>query len=360
MIFLNHKIELVKDYITTAVLLYCDRLKDTQPELADMLDVGAMSKSEFADEMIMELIRYAYDLKSEKSSIRSHLKRENILSDSNKEAYGRALKYAQDYRDKEADLRTAQTDTMPDDIVEALRGSSMDNIEDKLSGHKINAMQFFELTQLWNIRILKSMVEHRLEDSKKVSNAAFMDLYGEYEKFIEKTFLKENPTDEELVFNTIAYWVLEWKFPLTTFYDIAVLDEERHLGEISAEQVCLICGDCAIENPFGGVRTHSRFVKQRGNFVRRTMYNVENYPDEADYDSFTITQYLIIGAYIMENYYMDSGEAFKDWFANETDIADWAEFLREYNLLSMYEKKQWNNKRIRKVRELIKLMTIKY
>ena len=57
---------------------------------------------------------------------------------------------------------------------------------------------------------------------------------------------------------------------------------------------------------------------------------------------------------------MDSGEAFKDWFANETDIADWAEFLREYDLLSMYEKKQWNNKRIRKVRELIKLMTIKY
>ena len=63
MIFLNHKIELAKDYIPTAVFLYCDRLKDTQPERADMLDVGAMSISEFADEMIMELIRYAYDLK---------------------------------------------------------------------------------------------------------------------------------------------------------------------------------------------------------------------------------------------------------------------------------------------------------
>lgn len=71
--YLNQKIKLAKDYIVTCVLLYCDKFKDTQPHLAEMLDVGAMSIPEFADEMIMELIRYAYDLKSEKSSIRSHL-----------------------------------------------------------------------------------------------------------------------------------------------------------------------------------------------------------------------------------------------------------------------------------------------
>lgn len=88
------------------------------------------------------------------------------------------MKYAQNYRDKEADLRIEQYGDMPEKIVEALRGLSMENIKDKLAGHKINAMQFFELKQLWNIRILKSMAEHRLEDSKKVSNTAFVDLYG--------------------------------------------------------------------------------------------------------------------------------------------------------------------------------------
>ncbi|MBE6063429.1 MAG: hypothetical protein E7207_07735 [Clostridium butyricum] len=75
------------------------------PGLAQMLDNGAMSIVEFADEMVMEFIRYAYNKHMEKGSIRSHLMQNNMLDDSQKAAYGRIQKYAQKYRDREADWR---------------------------------------------------------------------------------------------------------------------------------------------------------------------------------------------------------------------------------------------------------------
>ena len=117
----------------------------------------------------------------------------------------------------------------------------MDTIEEKTSGYQINDMQFFELTQLRDIRLLKSFVEHRLENSKKVSNTAFREMYAEYEKFIEDNLIpKDNATAEDIVFNTIAFWVLEWKYPMSTFYDIALLDEKDSLGEIDSRQATVL------------------------------------------------------------------------------------------------------------------------
>ncbi len=49
----------------------------------------------------------------------------------------------------------------------------------------------------------------------------------------------------------------------------------------------------------------------------------------------------------------------KDWFVQETTIDDWAEFLKDYDLFSVYKKKEWTDQRNKKVRDLIKQMTIK-
>lgn len=64
----------------------------------------------------------------------------------------------------------------------------------------------------------------------------------------------------------------------------------------------------------------------------------------------------------MLNYYCadaNSGLLLKDWFVQETTIDDWAEFLKDYDLFSVYKKKEWTDQRNKKVRDLIKQMTIK-
>jgi hypothetical protein len=53
-----------------------------------------MSIAKFSDEIVMELIRHAYDVKMEKSSLRSHLIKNNMSEDSEKAAYSRIQKYA--------------------------------------------------------------------------------------------------------------------------------------------------------------------------------------------------------------------------------------------------------------------------
>lgn len=60
------------------VVQYCAEHNEDLPKLAEYLDVGVMSISKFADEIIMELIRYAYDKQMEKGSIISHLLQNDI------------------------------------------------------------------------------------------------------------------------------------------------------------------------------------------------------------------------------------------------------------------------------------------
>ena len=112
---------------------------------------------------------------------------------------------------------------------------------------------------------------------------------------------------------------------------------------------------------YGNVYTHSRFIKQRPSLVKKVICNKTKMTPDVEFYSFTLCQYLIIKSLMMNFYCADtrSGELLKDWFVRETTIDDWADFLKEYNLFAVYNKKEWTDQRIRKVRDLIKMMTIK-
>lgn len=327
-------------------------------DICQMLDVGVMSSQEFIDEMIMEMIRYAYDKKGKKESLRSHLMKNGMGNDdSKKAAYGRIREYAQKYRDKEAERRKELLGEAP----EGLEGLSMETIKDKLSGYEFNAMQFFELTQLQEIRIFKSFVEHRLEDTNKVSNTKFKELFEEYEDFVDSLRITEDMSDEDVVFNSLAYWVIQWKYPFELFYTIALFEEENKGAIDNREQISLLCADLSIQRPHGTISTHSRFIKTRNNMVKRIMYNTEKMSDDVDFDTFTLQEYIYLKAQMMQNYCADAEKLYylKDWFAEETTISEWADFLREYDIFSIHQEKEWTNKRIKTVRELIKKMTVK-
>ena len=91
------------------------------------------------------------------------------------------------------------------------------------------------------------------------------------------------------------------------------------------------------------------------------MYNTEKMSDDVDFDTFTLQEYIFLKAQMMQNYCADAEKLYylKDWFTEETTISDWADFLREYDIFSVHQKKEWTNKRIKIVRELIKKMTVK-
>lgn len=349
----------VKREIMMAVIQYGVDMQQEMPKLVPMLNEGVMSISEFSDEVTMELIRYSFDLYQEKNSIRGHLIDNGMLDDSQKAAYGRALKYAQKYRDLEADRRLADGELLSDEHIAELRGLEMVNIEQKKSGHK---MQFYELTQLQNVRILKSFVEHRLENTHRVSHGAFREMFSEYDDFLTELIPKDGMSSKEYVFNTLAFWVLEWKYPLLFFYDVAVFMEEQGIDDLEAIKLCRLCGDCRMFYKYGTIATHSRFIKRRSMMIPKVLCGAGKETDDIDFDAFTLQQYLTIKALMMQNFMIDSdkGLLLKDWFYQNTSIDDWASFLKEYNLFSILKEKEWPDSRVNIVKNLIKKMTIKY
>lgn len=359
---MTSKILQVKQLILMAIVQYGVDMQDDMPKLIQMINEGVMSIQEFIDEIIMELIRYSFDLYQEKNSIRGHLLEKGMLDDSQKAAYGRAFKYAQKYRDLEANRRIGDGIPLSEEMEAELRGVKMKNMEQKKAGHQLNSMQFFELTQLQNVRILKSFVEHRLENTHKVSHGAFREMFSEYDAFLEGLKPQDSMSSEEYVFNNLAFWVLEWKYPLLFFYDIAVYMEENEIDDLEAIKLCRLCGDCNMYYKYGTAGTHSRFIKKRSEMIPKVLCEKGKETDDIDYDTFTLEQYLTIKTLLLQRYMYDTeaGLLLKDWFFQNTTPDDWTSFLKEYDLFSILKKKEWTDSRVNTVKQLIKKMTIKY
>lgn len=359
---MTSKMMQVKQILLMAIVQYGVDMQEDMPNLIQIINKGVMSIQEFIDEIVMELIRYSFDLYQEKNSIRGHLVEKGMLDDSQKAAYGRAFKYAQKYRDLEADRRIDDGIPISEEMEAVLRGVKIKNMEQKKAGHQLNSMQFFELTQLKDIRILKSFVEHRLENTHKVSHGAFREMFFEYDDFLKGLIPKEDMSSEEYVFNTLAFWVLEWKYPLLFFYDVAVFMEEKNIDNIEAIKLCRLCGDCRMFYKYGTISTHSRFIKNRSQVIPKVLCAEGKETDEIDFDTFTLEQYLQIKALMMQNYMIDAdkGLLLKDWFYRNTTVDDWAYFLKQYDLFSILKEKEWTDSRVNTVKKLINEMTIKY
>lgn len=350
---MTEAIKEAKLHIRRGMVMYLqDVRKHFNVDMLQGLNVGVMTLEEFVDEMVIELIRYAYDIKAEKKSLRSRL---TPGDDSQKEAYARIRRYAQKYRDREADLREEWYGIRP----EGLEAMPMDTIKEKIEGYAYNDMQFFELTQLQEIRIFKSFVEHRLEDTNKVKNEVFKELFEEYEDFVDTLKIKEDMTNEEIVFYSLAYWVIQWKYNFEFFYAIAAYIEENPDIKMDKTQIVAMCGEICVYRPYGSASGPSRFIKTRNKMISKLLYSTEEMSDDVAFDTDTLQDYLHMRVVMLECLKLPNGQSLRDWFVDNTSMEDWAEFLKEYDVFSIHQIKEWSKKKIRYVRKLIQMLTVK-
>ena len=66
-----------------------------------------------------------------------------------------------------------------------------------------------------------------------------------------------------------------------------------------------------------------------------------------------IKEIFVLGVKYKEVIIATEGGLYKDWFARESSVADWASFLRCYDIFSIWEKKAWTNRRIKNMRYLM-------
>ncbi len=306
-----------------------------------------MGIDDLIDQIILELVKYAYDSSQEKHSIRYYL---GQLGDAEIEAaamrYSRLQKLANEYKNRELDYFESQGFS-----VEDARPPQMQDMNEKLDGYRLSEMNLFEITNIGDLELIKAIINHRLHSAKKVSNNQFRDIAGQYDKFAISLKEQCNDSDEKMVFNSLAYYTLEWKYAFDFIYQCAASMERSDCTDPIEvfSKTGILLGYRFIDSVLGfSASADSRMVGYREKlipFLLRDKTVFKRYAEQ-----------LALLAQIKENAIID-GVPIKQWFVENTGIHDWASFFREYNVFRCRnELKDYSNKIIRNMRGLINLV----
>lgn len=293
--------------------------------------------------IIFQLIRYAYEQYLPKDSIRSYLELNTSSTDSQRARYSRLIKYAQYYRD----VQNEEIKEIFGESSKELENRDMSKMENKMTGYNINKMRFFELDMMGNIKLLKSIVNLRICDVKKVSNTEFKEMMDEYDKLVEELLQKLEGSDEDILFSTVALYTLEWRYNVELFYSCSVEAEMKHTKDISEDRIGILCAILPLS--IRPVVIESRFVLNRLKVVPY-VYNA----DIMEWEKISRKYELYLNATdFYTKYETDNTPAMEKTFAKKFDIHEAAEYIRKnYDIRKMYKKKEWTSARIKYVRNL--------
>lgn len=311
------------------------------------LDAQPFDYRELRHCIMMELIRDAYYESEPRASLRFYVEDGEKDNDDIRMRNQRVLKYAQHYRNLqfESMVKTmggGHPDLLPDD---------MSGIENKLAGHRLSPMQFFELSTMADYPVLKTIISKRICSVKKVSNKEFVELMEDYDRLTQSLV---DRLDDDRVFATIALFILEWKYDVELFYSCAVEAEKHKCKDIQKEDISLLCADCHLPRAYDmtqTLHTHSRFIKKRMDLVP-LLYD----GTDLEYLNLKFMAYHNL-RYEVKYTLTVNDVPFVTIFKKLTTPEDWAEYLRQhYDIKSIYTKKEWTPARIRYVRKLYEVM----
>lgn len=318
------------------------------PGICSSCFLPPFSLEELADCIIMELIKPAFEASMEKKSIRTLLKEFGYDTDADRMRFSRRLAYAQHYRNLQNE-RVAEMvghghpDLLPD---------NMESIEDKIAGHKLTSMQFFELVTMDRLPILQAIVSKRIVDTHKISNTEFKRLFEEYDlsiaAFKEKTF-----DDFNTVFYTFALYTLEWKYGMDFFYQ-CICDSESSPSAVLLNAPYLLAAEATLNMENGRITTENRFILHRKELIRQAQN-----PSTKLSTMHKVYDYLYI-KYMIKCCFTIDGVMANDFIKSRTTLKDWASFIRQhYPLVSQLPTTHtWTNKQIRTFRNIVDAMFI--
>lgn len=292
--------------------------------------------------IMIELIKRSYDSTELKTSLRNH---RGIDSDDVRMRDSRIMSYAQHYRNLQySNLVKEHQHDEPD-----LLSKEMDSINNKLSGYKLNKMQYKELQSLADCRLFKMITSKRICDVKKVSKDEFVAAMKEYDELLRSLIAMEGNNDDDTLFAVLQLYTLEWKYNVELFYRTAIEAEKNSTADVPVDEIAMLCGDITIRHPLNPnsiAMTESRMIPFRNDVVKLA-YDDERKEELRE----RINQYLSFK--IFELAIPVEGETLIDEFLSKTTKHEWAEYIRNnYFISSMYEEKEWTLSRIRYVRKL--------
>lgn len=293
--------------------------------------------------IMLQLIKYSYNSYLPKKSIRSYFEQDTDLSDAQRARYSRLIKYAQYYRD----TQNKEIKEVFGAYFSELESKDMSKINNKRKGYEINKMQFFELDTMGNLRLLKSIINQRICDAKKVSNAEFKEMIDEYDNLVIELLRGLDGSDEDVIFSTLALFTLEWKFNVELFYSCSVEAEKKHIKDVPVDRIALLCAVLKLNNSML-LAIESRFVLNR--------IKVVPYVYDADimvWKSISEKYVAYLKALHIFTRLKAKGKSMEEMFSNNFNIHEAAEYIKaNYDIHNLYQKKEWTSSKIKYMRKL--------
>ena len=308
---------------------------------------GALDIDDLVDQVILECIKAAYDSTREKHSIRYYLSKQNEYTDDVRMRYSRLLAISNEYKRKEVSFLKTNYGVSDEHAYPP----KMQKIADRLDGYQLSEMNFFEITNIGELELIKAIINHRLGSTKKISNKQFRDIALQYDKFVISLMEKCSESDEKAVFNSFAYFTIEWKYAFDFIY--SCVESMAQYGITEAEsafsRIGMLLGYHSVISNLGfHASADSRMVGYREGLIPAF------FRDDEIMAQF-IEMFALI-TMIKENAAIE-GLPLKEWFIQNTDIHDWAAFLREYDVFKYARRrKDYSNSCIRGMRGLIQIV----
>ena len=304
---------------------------------------------DFVNEIIVEFIKFSFDKSQEPHPLRYYIPYGVDENRDERMRYSRILGYCQKYRDIEYSEIGGKSPEF-----EALKAKKMQTMEDKKDGYDLTPMQFYELSTLQELQALKGFTERRLESVKKVPNSNFIDMMDEYDHFIENMISESKKSDYDMVFYSLAFFTLDWKYAFELTYLIAKRMEQIGVKELPTEYFGLLTARTTVQSMLGcQVSIDSRMVKARQKMISNLIPDDMVVTDEVEFDRGIFAEYLFVIAQLNKGIQLANGQTLREWFADNTRMEDWASFFRDYNIFTAWNKKELGNTTIRNMRKIM-------
>lgn len=334
-----------------------ESLKDNIRDLADeiypiynsMEVEGLVTREDIINQVLFESIKVAFDRKQaeEKQSIRQHLINNDMDTESNRRTFSRRIQYVQYYRDTEAETRKKEENI----IITELYGKDMTDIDNRMAGHEISNMNFLELCNMNEIQIFQKVVGRQIQDSKKVSNKQFVELYDAYDSLLND-YMSKMLNEETLVFYTVAFFTLEWKYALEWFYKISSIAAKDNLYEERINRAKMGCVELRVQ------AMSEYYLPQASGVNRNYMLRDRFIPYifESTEDEWEHIQVIYAEAFRLKTMLKTYDNNFLDQLVYKLPVEEWAKFIKQdYWIWDKISKKEWTAKKIKIARKLFQM-----
>lgn len=314
-------------------------------------DYCPITVESFVEHMLLEFCKYTFYEKSPKHPLRYYIPYSSS-DNSERMLYSRTLKYIQKFRDHNYSVIVDNGGDAQE--YQKMTAKPMDTIDSRKEGYELSEMDFFEATTIHDLTLVKSISENRIYSSKKVSNSTFIELFREYDDWVEKLIERSQKSDKDMIFASIAFFTFEWKYNIEYYYNLSEYLIEQDISKIDYYTAWLFTGTLDFNSSMAGnIGTDSRMIKDRIDLIPE-YFDKTNHPYLVEIMKAKFLEVLTMKVMFMT---MTSkvGGKYIDWFADSVNDTDIASFFKDYDVFSIWKRKSFNNERIKKLRYILEL-----